>query len=216
MSKMGIKPKHFLTITDITPNELQQLIDSAIELKTRGWISLLKNAGFKVIELHNANLDEMRRSITDFSEQLVNYEVGLVYYSGHGIEFSGRNYFIPVNANIKTEDEIPRQGFDVTEIVEKMSRNNLKTSIFIIDACRNAPVFSKFRSPKTGLTSMQVSNGSIVAFSAAPGQVAIDGNGRNSPYTKALLQQIQIPNKKKTRRSCLTRSKRTGCNRVVC
>lgn len=156
----------------------------------------LKNAGFKVIELYDADLDEMRSSINKFSESLVNYEVGLVYYSGHGIEFSGRNYFIPINANIKTEDEIPRQGFDATTIVEKMSRNNVKTSIFIIDACRNAPVFSKFRSAKSGLSSMQVSNGSIVAFSAAPGQVAIDGNERNSPYTKALLQQIQIPNKK--------------------
>lgn len=156
----------------------------------------LKNAGFKVIELYDADLDEMRSSINKFSESLVNYEVGLVFYSGHGIEFSGRNYFIPINANIKTEDEIPRQGFDATTIVEKMSRNNVKTSIFIIDACRNAPVFSKFKSAKSGLSSMQVSNGSIVAFSAAPGQVAIDGNGRNSPYTKALLQQIQIPNKK--------------------
>lgn len=156
----------------------------------------LKNAGFNVIELYDADLDEMRSSIKNFSESLGNYEVGLVYYSGHGIEFSGRNYFIPVNANIKTEDEIPRQGFDASEIVENMSRNNLKTSIFIIDACRNAPVFSKFRSAKSGLSPMQVTNGSIVAYSAAPGQVAIDGNGRNSPYTKALLQQIQIPNKK--------------------
>ena len=156
----------------------------------------LQKAGFKVIELYDADLDEMRSSINKFSESLVNYEVGLVFYSGHGIEFSGRNYFIPVNANIKTEDEIPRQGFDATTIVEKMSRNNVKTSIFIIDACRNAPVFSKFKSAKSGLSSMQVTNGSIVAFSAAPGQVAIDGNERNSPYTKALLQQIQIPNKK--------------------
>lgn len=158
--------------------------------------AVLQKTGFEVIELYDADLDEMRSSINDFSESLANYEVGLVYYSGHGIEFAGRNYFIPINANIKTEDEIPRQGFDATTIVEKMSRNNVKTSIFIIDACRNAPVFSKFRSGKSGLSSMQVSNGSIVAFSAAPGQVAIDGNERNSPYTKALLQQIQIPNKK--------------------
>jgi hypothetical protein len=156
----------------------------------------LKSAGFKVLELYDADLDGMQKSIHNFSELLANYEVGLVYYSGHGIEFSGRNYFIPINANIKSEDEIPRQGFDATEIVEKMTRSNVKTSIFIIDACRNAPVFSKFRSAKSGLTSMQVSNGSIVAFSAAPGQVAIDGNGRNSPYTTSLLRQIQIPNKK--------------------
>ena len=39
---MGIKPKHFLSINDITPNELQELLDSAIDLKTRGWIAPLK------------------------------------------------------------------------------------------------------------------------------------------------------------------------------
>lgn len=156
----------------------------------------LKGAGFVVIERYNADLPDMRNAIKTFSDQLNDYDVGLVYYSGHGIEFAGRNYFIPVNADIKSEVEIPRQGFDATEIVEKMSRSNVKTSIFIIDACRNAPVFSSLRSAKSGLAIMQGSKGSIVAFSAAPGQVAMDGNGRNSPYTSALLQQIKIPNKK--------------------
>lgn len=156
----------------------------------------LRGAGFSVIELYNADLKEMRNAIKAFSDRLKDFDVGLVYYSGHGIEFAGRNYFIPINANIKNEDEIPRQGFDATEIVEKMSRSNVKTSIFIIDACRNAPVFSTFKSAKSGLAVMQGSRGSVVAFSAAPGQVALDGNERNSPYTAALLKQIQIPNKK--------------------
>lgn len=156
----------------------------------------LQGAGFKVIELYNADISKMREAIKLFAEQLSEYDVGLVYYSGHGIEFGGRNYFIPINADIKSEDEIPRQGFDATEIVEKMGRSNVKTSIFIIDACRNAPVFSSFKSAKTGLAVMQGSRGSVVAFSAAPGQIALDGNGRNSPYTAALLKQIQVPDKK--------------------
>ncbi len=156
----------------------------------------LKGAGFRVIELYDADLKGMRNTIKLFADQLKDYDVGLVYYSGHGIEFAGRNYLIPVNADIKTEEEIPRQAFDATEIIEKMNKNNVKTSIFILDACRNAPVFSSFKSVKTGLAIMQGSSGSIVAFSAAPGQVALDGNGRNSPYTSVLLKQIQIPNKK--------------------
>ncbi len=156
----------------------------------------LKKANFKVLELYNASRAEMKDSINQFSEQLTNYDVGLVYYSGHGIELSGRNYFIPVNAEIDNEDEIPRQGFDATEIVEKMGRSNVKTSIFIIDACRNTPIFTKFKSAESGLAIMQGSTGTVVAFSAAPGHVAQDGNGRNSPYTSALIKQINIPNKK--------------------
>ena len=158
--------------------------------------STLREMGFEVIERHDANLNEMRGAMRSFVDGLQQSDVGLVYYSGHGIEFSGRNYFIPVDADIKSEEEIPRQGFDVTEIVEKMGRSNLKTSIFIIDACRNAPVFSSFKSAKSGLVAMQGSRGSVVAYSAAPGQVALDGNGRNSPYTSALLKQIKVPNKK--------------------
>ena len=158
--------------------------------------AVLRDAGFSVIELYDADLNDMRKAIKSYSEQLKDYDVGLVYYSGHGIEFAGRNYFIPVNADIKNEDEIPRQGFDATEIVEKMSKGNVKTSIFILDACRNAPVFSSMKSAKSGLAIMQGSTGSVVAFSAAPGQVALDGNERNSPYTAVLLKQMQVPNKK--------------------
>jgi hypothetical protein len=156
----------------------------------------LRKSNFKVIELYNADQAEMRETINQFSEKLVNYDVGLVYYSGHGIELSGRNYFIPINAQINSEDEIPRQAFDATEIVEKMSRSNVKTSIFIIDACRNTPIFSKFKSAESGLAIMHGSTGTVVAFSAAPGHVAQDGNGRNSPYTSALIKQMNIPNKK--------------------
>lgn len=156
----------------------------------------LKNSNFRVIELYDADRGNMERSINYFSQELSRYDVGLIYYSGHGIEFSGRNYFIPINADIKSEEEIPRQGFDVTQIVEKMGRSNVKTAIFIIDACRNAPIFSKFKGADSGLAIMQGSAGTVLAYSAAPGHVALDGNGRNSPYTSALLKQLQIPNKK--------------------
>jgi len=158
--------------------------------------AVLRATGFDVLELYDADLTGMRSVVNEFSQSLPRYDVGLVYYSGHGIEFGGRNYFLPVNADIKSEEEIPRQGYDATEISEKIGRSNTKTSILIIDACRNNPVFSKFRSATSGLKPMDAASGSIVAFSAAPGQIASDGNGRNSPYTAALLKQIQVPGKK--------------------
>jgi uncharacterized caspase-like protein len=101
-----------------------------------------------------------------------------------------------VDAQLKNEQDIPRQGYAINSILRKMSKANKKTTIFILDACRNNPVFSQYRSASDGLTQMAAPSGAIIAFSAAPGQVASDGNGRNSPYTAALLSKAKVPNKK--------------------
>lgn len=156
----------------------------------------LRNTGFTVTELLDADLAKMRAAVDRFSLDLSNNDVGLIYYSGHGIEYKGRNYFVPVNASIQDEQEIPRQAFDATEILEKVGRFKSGAMILIVDACRNSPIFSKFRSAKVGLETMAVPNGMIVAFSASPGQIAGDGNGRNSPYTAALIKEAQIPSRK--------------------
>jgi Caspase domain len=158
--------------------------------------AFLKGAGFKVIEIKNADIFQLRSSIKNFEENLSAYDVGLIYYSGHGIEFKGSNYLIPVDAQLRNEQDIPRQGYDISSILAKMSKANKKTTIFILDACRNNPVFSQYRSAADGLTQMAAPSGAIIAFSAAPGQVASDGNGRNSPYTAALLTKARVPNKK--------------------
>ena len=158
--------------------------------------AFLKSSGFKVMEVKNADIFQLRSSIKNFEENLPSYDVGLIYYSGHGIEFKGSNYLIPVDAQLKNEQDIPRQGYDISSILAKMSKANKKTTIFILDACRNNPVFSQYRSAADGLTQMAAPSGAIIAFSAAPGQVASDGNGRNSPYTAALLTKARVPNKK--------------------
>jgi hypothetical protein len=157
---------------------------------------LLKNAGFKVTKLKNADIFELRSSIKSFEENLAKYDVGLIFYSGHGIEFKGSNYLIPVDAQLRNEQDIPRQGYDISAFSAKISRASNKTLILILDACRNNPVFSQYRSTKEGLNQMMAPSGTIIAFSAAPGQLASDGNGRNSPYTAALLSQVKLPNKK--------------------
>jgi hypothetical protein len=158
--------------------------------------AFLKSSGFKVIEVKNTDIFQLRSSIKNFEENLPAYDVGLIYYSGHGIEFKGSNYLIPVDAQLKNEQDITRQGYDISSIISKMSKANKKTMIFILDACRNNPVFSQYRSTADGLTQMTAPSGAIIAFSAAPGQVASDGNGRNSPYTAALLNKARAPNKK--------------------
>jgi uncharacterized caspase-like protein len=155
----------------------------------------LSESGFTVISLRDASLAEMRQAVRKFGDSLLQSDVGLVYYSGHGMEVKGRNYLIPVNADIHSEDEVPDQSLDVSFILEKMATANKKVNILMIDACRDNPHARSFRSSSRGLTSMDAPNGTLISFSTSPGKVAFDGTGRNSPYVKYFLEAIKTPNR---------------------
>ena len=157
----------------------------------------LKATGFDVIDLRDATLPQMRTAVRQFGDRLISNDVGLVYYSGHGVEVKGRNYFIPVNADIQREDEIADQGLDVSLILEKMSTAGKGVNILIVDACRDDPFGRSFRSSSRGLAQMDAPRGTIIAYATSPGKVASDGDPRerNSPYTKHLVKAMQSPNK---------------------
>jgi hypothetical protein len=155
----------------------------------------LRSSGFEVIDLRDATLTQMRTGVRQFGDRLINNDVGLVYYSGHGVEVKGRNYFIPVNADIMREDEIADQGLDVALVLEKMSTAGKGVNILIVDACRDDPFGRSFRSVSRGLAQMDAPRGTIIAYATSPGKVAADGEGRNSPYTKNLVKAMQQPNK---------------------
>jgi hypothetical protein len=157
----------------------------------------LKVSGFEVIDVRDGSLSQMRTAVRQFGDKLLTNDVGLVYYSGHGIEVKGRNYFIPVNADIQREDEIADQGLDVALILEKMNTAQRSVNIMIVDACRDDPFGRSFRSSSRGLATMEAPRGTIIAYATSPGKVASDGDPRerNSPYTKHLLRAMQAPNK---------------------
>lgn len=155
----------------------------------------LSENGFTVINLRDASLPEMRGAVRQFGDKLIQNDVGLVYYSGHGMEVKGRNYFIPVNADIHNEDEVPDQSLDVALILEKMATAKKQVNILMVDACRDNPYARSFRSSSKGLTSMDAPSGTLISFATAPGKLAHDGSGRNSPYIKHFLEAIKTPNK---------------------
>ena len=157
--------------------------------------NFLRSAGFEVIEQHDADLGSFRSLTDKFVEQVQRYDVALFFYSGHGIEINGQNYLVPVDADIKKEEEIPRQAINATDLLKKIEMKRKGINIFIVDACRNTPIFSSYRSPSRGLGRMDAGSGSLIAFSTAPGQVASDGNGRNSPYTSMFLEEVRKPGK---------------------
>jgi len=154
----------------------------------------LRSVGFDVIEANNTTLAQMREATRRFSDKLGNSDVGLVYYSGHGVEVKGKNYLIPVNADIKREYEVVDQAFDASQFLEMMDNirgpNNKRVNILIVDACRNNELQKSWRSTNNGLARMDAPGGTFISFATAPGRVAADGAGRNSPYTKHLLQAL--------------------------
>ena len=158
----------------------------------------LRAVGFDVIEANNTTLAAMREATRRFADKLVNSDVGLVYYSGHGVEVKGKNYLIPVNADIKREYEVVDQAFDASQFLEMMDSirgpNNKRVNILLVDACRNNELQKSWRSTSNGLARMDAPGGTFISFATAPGRVAADGVGRNSPYTKHLLQALKQPN----------------------
>jgi len=113
--------------------------------------SFLRSVGFEVIEQHDADLNSFRSVSEKFVEKVSRYDVAIFFYSGHGIEISGQNYLVPVDADIQKDEEIPRQAINATDLLRKIEMKRKGTNIFIVDACRNTPIFSSYRSPSKGL-----------------------------------------------------------------
>jgi hypothetical protein len=159
--------------------------------------SALRALGFDVMLARDASLREMRSMFRRFADQVEKSDVALVFFAGHGIELNGRNYLIPTDADIQREYEIADQAFDSTLIVgmleETGGRNRKRVNIVILDACRNNDLPRSMRNARAGLARIDAPVGTFIAFSTAPGRVALDGDGRNSPFTKNLLTAIREP-----------------------
>ena len=156
----------------------------------RAMSKALAATGFKVTILEDASETAMRRAIRAFGDELLGGGVGLFYYAGHGMQVRGRNYLIPVNADIEREDEVEDQAVDANFVLAKMDSAKNSLNLMILDACRNNPFARAFRSSAQGLAQMDAPSGTLVAFATAPGSVASDGDGDNGLYTKHLLANM--------------------------
>ncbi len=162
----------------------------------RGMAESLRQCGFTVTKLENASRDQMATALRDFGDQILAGGVGLFYYAGHGMQVRGKNYLIPVNADIQREDEVSYQALDAEAVLAKMETARNRLNIVILDACRNNPFGRSFRSGAQGLAQMDAPKGTFIAFSTAPGRIASDGTGRNGLYTRYLLDNLATPGQK--------------------
>ncbi|MCF8157304.1 MAG: SUMF1/EgtB/PvdO family nonheme iron enzyme [Rhodoferax sp.] len=157
----------------------------------RDMAATLRKLGFDVIEKTDANQKDMNRAIAQFGEKLRSDTVALFFYAGHGIQVRGKNYIIPVDAQVTSEASVRVETVDVDSVMDQLAVSPM--NIVILDACRNNPFERKFRSVGGGLAQMDAPKGSLIAYATAPGKTAADGSGRNGLYTQELLKSIQAP-----------------------
>lgn len=159
----------------------------------RAVATALNDGGFRVTLIEDATQPAMVRAVRIFGEHIAKGGVGLFYFAGHGIQTRGRNYLIPVNADIAHEEEVEFNAMDVNLVLAKMDAAKNGLNIVILDACRNNPFARTFRSVQTGLAQIDAPTGTFIAFATAPGSVAADGAGEHGIYTKHLLAEMAKP-----------------------
>jgi len=159
----------------------------------RAMSEALQFMGFQVTLLENATIRQMSDAARDFGDTLQKGGVGLFFYAGHGVQIKGRNYLIPIGADIQREDEVSFNAFDAGRLLEKMEVARSRVNIVILDACRNNPFSRSFRSSSQGLAQMDAPIGSYLSFATAPAKVASDGVDGNGLYTRHLLKAMHIP-----------------------
>jgi hypothetical protein len=149
----------------------------------------LRGAGFEVDLKLDTGRRDMQEAIARFGARLkVKGGVGLFYFAGHGVQFDGENYLLPVDGEIATVADIKNAGISAAEAVEAMAKNRNDLNIVILDACRDNPFPAA--GGTRGLSRIDSGASLFVSFSTSPGAVALDGSDRNSPYTKHLVRAI--------------------------
>jgi hypothetical protein len=157
----------------------------------------LKQAGFTVRTVLDADLRGMKEAVRDFTTRLSNAgegSIAAVYYSGHGFQAGGRNYLAPIGADLRDEVDAEFEALAVDWVLSAVERAHKGANIVILDACRNTALSRSVGSANPGLALLQSTpRGSFISFATAPGSTAADGSGLNSPYTSAIAAELLIP-----------------------
>src|SRR5688572_6213113 len=153
----------------------------------------LKELGFQVIVRENASRREMIEGIREFDKALEGANTALFFYAGHAMQFKDRNYLIPIDAAMGSEEDVTFFSVEVSQIFDRMDRARTRFNFIILDACRDPPFAARFKTQSAGLAQMSSPSGTLIAYATSPGSVAADGFGRNGIYTKHILQNIRLP-----------------------
>jgi hypothetical protein len=157
----------------------------------------LKAVGFDVEVLEDLDRDGMKQAIRRFGKRLKKDGIAVFFYAGHGLQVNGRNYLVPIGASegIETAADVDSEAVQVNLLLGKLEEGGTRMNIVVLDACRNNPFATGGRSVRKGLAEMKA-EGMYLAFATAPGKVAADGEGSNSPFTASLVRHLHTPGAK--------------------
>jgi uncharacterized caspase-like protein len=180
---------HYKNVTPLD-NPVNDAKLMAETLRALGFVIV---GGSAQLDLDKAQFDGV---VQGFSDQIQGADVGLFYYAGHGLQVRGQNYLVPVGANPARETDVDFQMVDTALVLRQMEGAGTKLNIVILDACRNNPFGGRgLRAAEGGLAQMRAPEGTLISYATQPGNVARDGAGGNSPYTRALAEAIRKPGK---------------------
>jgi hypothetical protein len=154
--------------------------------------------GFAVQRLTNADFDTMRRGLIEFGRNARGADIVAVFFAGHGMEMGGENWLVPTDAELKSDTDVDNEAISLRSVVLQAA-GATTLGLIILDACRNNPFANRMqrtvrvRAVDRGLSRVEPTDNVLVAYSARDGTTAIDGSGRNSPFTAALLHNIETP-----------------------
>jgi uncharacterized caspase-like protein len=158
----------------------------------------LKQIGWKVALVTDTDRRGFNRAVAGFRDELAAHEGAdaLFFYAGHGMQVDGANYLIPVKTEFETLDDVKADAIDIRSVTDAIQQAKANVSLIILDACRDNPFAKKMSRSLGGTRGLTVVRtggglaGSAIMFSTSPGDVALDGNGRNGLFTGALLKYL--------------------------
>lgn len=159
--------------------------------------SVLREIGFEVTLVEDADLTTLQGTVADIAKRFKKGSVALFYYAGHGVQYKGTNYLLPVNiSDLKSAEDLPKQAVPFNDVVTALDDAGVGLGILILDACRNNPFGALQDALGSGLAEVQRTPGEmLIAYATRAGDVAYDGAGANSPYTSALVSTLDLPGK---------------------
>ena len=151
----------------------------------------LTKSQFEITEKANLKKEEMRNAVSQFGQSLKDFGgIGIFYYAGYAVQVEGENYLIPVDANVKSEADVPAQGINLIEVMEIMQAAGAMFNIVIIEACYQNPFGEKIIPSQSGLAEIKAPDGFLVTTACRPGETVQAAKTRVSLFTNSLASYL--------------------------